>query len=147
MDRIKIVIEQEQVDNGALFIQGRINDTDLPGIFNVEAFFAIKESKGLVPLFTCGCGIFGCGGYFVNISCTDTALILQNSYHRFNRSLQAEFEYHLDWQQVSNIAQEIFSYLQKLYERNPQAYVTTGYGGENLLNHLPDFRKSPLLVL
>jgi hypothetical protein len=69
-----------------------------------------------------------------------------NSYHRFNRSLQSAFAYHLDWQQVSNIAQEILIYLQKLHERNPQAYVTTGYGGENLLNRLPDFRKSSLLV-
>ncbi len=147
MDRIKIVIEQEQVDNGALFIQVRVNDNDLPGILNIEAFFAIKESKGLVPLFTCGCGDFDCAGSYVNISCTDTALILQNSYHRFNRSLQAAFAYHLDWQQVSTVAQEILSNLQKIYERNPQAYVTTGYGGENLLNRLPDFRKSPLLVL
>jgi hypothetical protein len=146
MDRIKIIIEQEQVDDGALFIQVRINDHDLPRILNVEAFFVIKESNGLVPLFTCGCGIFGCGGYYVNVSCTDTALILQNSYHRFNRSLQSAFEYHLDWQQVSTIAQEILIYLQKLQERNPHAYVTTGYGGENLLNRLPDFRKSPLLV-
>ncbi len=147
MDRIKIAIEQEQVDNSALFIQVLINDNDLPGILNIEAFFVIKESNGLVPLFTCGCGDFDCDGSYVNISCTDTELILQNSYHRFNRSLQSAFEYHLDWQQVSTIAQEIFIYLQKLHERNPQAYVTTGYGGENLLNRLPGYRKSPLLVL
>ncbi len=147
MDHIKIIIEQEQGDNGVLFIHVRINDNDLPGILNIEAFFAIKESNGLVPLFTCGCGDFDCDGYYVNVSCTATALILQNSYHRFNRSLQSEFEYHLDWQLVSNIAQEILTYLQKLYERNPQAYVTTGYGGENLLNRLPVYRKSPLLAL
>ncbi len=146
MDRIKIIIAQEQVDNGALFIQVRINDNDLPGILNIEAFFVIKESNGLVPLFTCGCGDFECGGFYVNISCTDTALILQNSYHRVNRSLQSEFEYHLDWQQVSTMAQEIFIYLQKLHMRDPQAYVTTGYSGENLLNRLPDYRKSPLLA-
>ncbi len=61
------------------------------------------------------------------------------------RSLQSVFEYHLDWQQVKAIAQEIFSYLQKIYEHNSQAYVTLGYTGENLLDCLPDYRRSSLL--
>jgi hypothetical protein len=147
MDWIKITIEQEHEGAGALFIQVHINGNNLPGILNVEAFFDIKESNGLVPLFTCGCGDFSCGGSYVCISCTDTALILRNSYHRFNRSLQSSFEYHLDWLQVRNIAQEIFSYLQKLHERYPRAYVTTGYTGDNLLDHLSNYRKSPLLAL
>ncbi len=146
MDRIKITIEQELVDDGALFIQVSINDNNLPGILDVERFFAIKQQDGLVPLFTCGCGDFGCGGYYVNVSCADTALILHNGYHRFNRSLEFEFEYHLDWQQVRDTAEEILSYLQKIQERNPLAYVTRGHIGENLLDHLPHYRKSAILV-
>lgn len=58
MDQIEIIVEQEQVDNGAIFIQVHMNDNNLPGILNVEAFFAIKEEYELVPLFTCGCGDF-----------------------------------------------------------------------------------------
>ena len=38
------------------------------------------------------------------------------------------------------------TYLQKVYERNPGAYVTTGHAGENLLDRLSDYRKSLLLV-
>src|SRR5216684_4430789 len=110
MDRMKITIEQERVDDGALFIQVYIN------------------------------------GYYTNVSCTDAALILRNGYHRFNRSLQAEFEYHLDWQQVRGIAEEILTFLQKLHARNPRAYVTTGYTGENLIDRIPDYRKSLLLI-
>ena len=146
MDRIKIIIEQEEVDNNVLFFQVRINGNDLPGILDVNAFFNLRESNGLSPLFVCGCGDFGCGGYYVGVSCTNTALILQNSYHRFNRSLQTAFEYHLAWSQVRNIAQEIFVYLQKIQERNPQANVTIGYCGDNLLDHLPEYSKSPLLA-
>ena len=146
MDRIEITIEQESADEGATFIQVHINGNAFRGILNVEAFFAIKQSSGLVPLFTCGCGDFGCGGYYVDVSCTDAALILHNSYHRFNRSLQSEFDYFLDWQQVRGIAQEILTYLEKIHERNPRAYVTTGYVGGNLLDHLPDYRKSLKLV-
>jgi hypothetical protein len=146
MDRIKINIEQESVDDGAIFIRVKINDNDLPGILNVEAFFAIKQENELVPLFTCGCGDFGCGGYYVNVSCADTALILRNSYHHFNQSLQSELDYKLDWQQVRNIAEEILTYLEKIREGKPKAYVTSGYGGENLINRLPNFRKSFLLV-
>ena len=146
MDRVKIIIEQERVDDGALFIQVHINGNDLPEILDIETFFAIKQQDGLVPLFTCGCGDFGCGGYYVNVSCTDAALILHNGYHRFHRSLELEFEYHLDWQQVKGIAEQILTHLEKLHERNPQAYVTMGHTGENLLDHLPDYRKSLILA-
>ena len=146
MDRIKITIEQESEESEAIFIGVQINGNDLPGILNVEAFFAIEQQNELVPLFTCGCGIFDCGGYYVNVSCTDTAFILRNGYHRFNQTLESEFEYHLDWQQVRNVAEEILTYLQKIHERNPGAYITSGYGGENLIDRMPDFHQSLLLV-
>lgn len=147
MDRIKIAIEQEYVDDGAMFISVYINGSIMPNILDVEAFFAIKQQNGLVPLFTCGCGDFDCGGYYVNVSCTDTALVLHNSYHRFNRTLQSQFQYHLDWQEVRGVAEEILVYLQEIHKRNPQAYVTTGHGGENLLNRVPDYLESSILVI
>jgi hypothetical protein len=145
MDRMKIVIEQDHVGTGALFIEVCINGDDMPGILDVEAFLTIKEAKGLVPLFTCGCGDFDCDGSYVDVDCTDAALILRNSYHHGNRSLQSAFAYHLDWPQVKGVAQEIFSYLQKIHERDSQAYVTHGYTGENLLDRLPIYRVSSLL--
>lgn len=145
MDHIEITIKREGVHGAAMFIGVQINDNDLPGILNVDKFFAIKQQNELVPLFTCGCGDFDCGGYYVNVSCTDIALILRNSYHRFNQSLESEFEYHLDRQQTRDIAEEIVSHLEKIHEENPRAYVTSGYGGENLINCLPKFRKSFLL--
>jgi hypothetical protein len=146
MDRIKITIEQDNGNGGAIFIEVQINDNDMHGILNVDAFFTIKHENGLVPLFTCGCGDFGCGGYYVNVSCTETAFILRNSYHRFNHSLESEFEYHLDWQQVRNVAEEILTYLEKIYERNQGAYITSGYGGENLIDRMPGYHQSFLLV-
>ena len=124
----------------------QINGNDLPGILNVDAFFAIEQKNELFPLFTCGCGDFDCGGYYVNVSCTDTALILRNGYHRFNQFLESEFEYQLDWPQVRYIAEEILTYLQKIHKRNPEAYITSGYGGENLIDSMPDFHQSLLLV-
>ena len=146
MDRIEITIEQEDSDDGAMFVGVQINGNDMPGILNVEAFLAIKQENELVPLFTCGCGDFGCRGYYVNVSCTETAFILRNGYHRFNQTLESEFEYHLDWQQVRNVAEEILTYLEKIYMRNPGAYITSGYGGENLIDRMPDFHQSLLLV-
>jgi hypothetical protein len=146
MDKMEITIEQEQFDNGAMFIQVYMNDNKLPGILNVEAFFAIKQENGLVPLFTCGCGDFDCKGYYVNVLCTNTALILHNGYHRFNHSLESEFEYQLDWQQARNVAEDIITYLEKIQERNPGAFITTGYFQDNLINHLTDYRQSFLLV-
>lgn len=146
MERITITIEQESEDGGAIFIGVQVNGNDLPGILNVEAFFAIEQQNELVPLFTCGCGDFGCGGYYVNVCCTKTDLILRNGYHRFNHSLESEFEYHLDWQQVRSIAEEILTYLEKIYDRNQGAYITSGYGGENLIDRIPDYLNSLLLI-
>jgi hypothetical protein len=146
MDQIEITIKQEDSDGEAIFIDLQINVNDMPGILNVEAFFAIKKDHELVPLFTCGCGDFDCGGYYVNVSCTDTALILRNCHHRYIYSLPSEFEYQLEWQQVRSIAEEIITYLEKIQKRNPKAYVTTGYGGENLIDYLTDFRQSFLMV-
>jgi hypothetical protein len=73
MDRIEITINQEDNDDEAMFVGVHINGNDMPGILNVEAFFAIKRDHELVPLFTCGCGIFECEGYYVDVSCTVTA--------------------------------------------------------------------------
>jgi hypothetical protein len=146
MDQIEITIKQEDSDGGAMFVDVHINGNDMPGILNIEAFFAIKQENALVPLFTCGCGIFDCGGYYVNVSCTDTAFILRNGYHRFHQSLESEFEYQLDWQQVRSITGEILTYLEKIHERNPRAFITTGYFRDNLISHLSDFRRSFLLV-
>ena len=146
MDRIKITIEQEFVEDGPMFVSVYINGQTMYGILNLEAFFAVKEQQGQMPLFTCGCGDFGCGGYFVDVACTDEALILHNSYHRFNHTLEAEFEYFLDWQQVRGVAEEIIMYLQKVQERNPQAFVTQGYGGENLLDRISEYCRSRIFV-
>ena len=146
MDHIEITIERDNNDDGAIFTRVQINGNDLPGILNVEAFFAIKQEKELVPLFTCGCGDFDCDGYYVNVSCTDTALILRDGHHRYIYSLPSEFEYQLEWQQVRDVAEEILTYLQKIHERNSKAYITTGYGGENLIDHLTEFRQSFLMV-
>ncbi|HEY6285487.1 MAG TPA: hypothetical protein VIX20_07485 [Ktedonobacteraceae bacterium] len=146
MDQIEITIKHESIDGEAMFVVVQINGNDMPGILNVEAFFAIKQENELVPLFTCGCGDFGCGGYYVNISCNETGLILRNCHHRYIYSLPSEFEYQLEWQQVRSIAEEIITYLEKIQKRNPKAYVTTGYGGENLIDYLTDFRQSFLMI-
>jgi hypothetical protein len=146
MDQIEIIVEQEQVENGAMFINVQMNGINLPGILNVEVFFAIKKEHEFVPLLTCGCGDFDCNGYYVNVSYIDRTLILRNGYHRFNQTLESEFEYQLDWQQVRDIAEEILTYLEKIHERNPRAFITTGYFQDNLISHLPDFRESFLLV-
>ena len=146
MDQIEITIKQEDSDGEAMFVGVHINGNDMPGILNLEAFFAINQENELVPLFTCGCGIFDCGGYFVNVSCTDTAFILRNGYHRFHQTLESEFEFQLDWQQVRSIAEEILTYLEKIHERNPGAFITTGYSQDNLIDHLIDYRQSFLMV-
>lgn len=142
---IKIMIEQEYEYNGPISVKVSLNESILPGILNIEEFFFIKQQNGLVPLFTCICGDFGCGGRYINVTSTSTGLVLRNLYYP-NRTLAEDFKYFLDWQQARNIAQEILASLENVRQHNPQAHVTVGYGGNNLLERLPDYRKSLLLA-
>lgn len=144
MDRIHIRLEQAYEDGGPLSVHVVLNGDTMPGILDIGAFFSIQPEGGCLPLFTCSCGDFGCGGHFVDVLCTSAGLLLRNLY-RPDRSLQKACRYHLDWQQVKNTAQEILTILEQIHEHNAQASVTVGHVGPNLLDRLPRYRQSYLL--
>ncbi|MFE5318358.1 hypothetical protein ACFQ88_06590 [Paenibacillus sp. NPDC056579] len=49
----------------SLYINGnKLNEDE---VFVEEEFFKSLLNPGKYPLFTCTCGIFGCGGYYVQV--------------------------------------------------------------------------------
>lgn len=63
--KISLVINGEQCDEGEMFV--------------VEQFFDSLLYPGEYPMFTCTCGIFGCGGYYVNVIRRDIVVYGENS--------------------------------------------------------------------
>ena len=126
-------------DSAAIAIVITINAHKLPDILDVDEFFKAIRKSGRFPLFTCGCGHFGCSGYYVDVVCTATAWVLRNRYHPHNEQLMEEFEYHIPWQQVRTVAQEIVNYLQGLQVQYPHHEITAGVVGLNLTSHIADY--------
>ncbi len=50
-----------------------------------------------------------------------------------------EFEYHILWQQVKTVAQEIVNYLQALHVQYPHHEIAAGVVGLNLTSHIADY--------
>lgn len=49
----------------SLYING--NKLDEDEVFVEDVFFNSLLYSGKYPMFTCTCGIFGCGGYYVDV--------------------------------------------------------------------------------
>lgn len=68
-----------------LYVNGvRLNEED--EVFVVIEFFNSLSQQGQLPMYTCSCGIFGCGGFYVHVSYKDQGVIWeteQSTYRKF----------------------------------------------------------------
>ncbi|MDQ0914561.1 hypothetical protein [Paenibacillus sp. V4I5] len=67
----------------------RLNE-DEDEVFVVTEFYNSLTSQGKFPMFTCSCGIFGCGGFYIDVHYKDDIVIWgaeQSTYkkHLFSR--------------------------------------------------------------
>lgn len=103
--KIGLVINGEQCDNEEMFV--------------VEQFFNSLLHPGEYPMFTCTCGIFGCGGYYVNVSHTSEGILWSTERTPFkefselphlNRTI-----FHFTWEGIVSVAQQFLSQLEHLH--------------------------------
>lgn len=106
-------------------------DEQLPEVLDISQFFTAIHTSGRYPLFTCGCGVFGCGGYYVDVECTRDAWILKNRYASTfdpdNAPLIEECEYHIPWEDVKKAAHEIRDLLKISRQGKPGITISVGY--------------------
>src|SRR5579872_4127979 len=63
-----------------LYAAAVVNGQELPEVLDIGVFFGALTGAGVRPLFTCTCGVFGCGGYYIGGARTAEAWIWRNRY-------------------------------------------------------------------
>ena len=109
-------------------------------ILDIEAFFAAWNAAGLVPLFTCTCGSFGCGGYYVGVSSDARAWVLRDWYGALDKVRHDRFEYRIPWEQVRYTATQIVEAISALREDAPLP-IRCGFAGTDLAPRVDAYRQ------
>lgn len=125
-----ITNEESSIRGIGIFVELYVGDSKMDDILDIAVFFQAIKDGGRYPLFTCICGCFGCGGYYVDIECTDDAWIMKNKFHPHNKEvLVEEFEYHFPWARVYMVATQIKDHLLRIIEKHPRTLLATGESG------------------
>ncbi len=124
-----------------IFVRAVINGNELEDILDIDEFFRSPGTAGLQPLFTCDCGNFGCGGYYVYVDTTPSAWVLRNRYHPLEKQLVTKFEYQVAWSQVRDAARRIAGTLGEVHAARPEAQIFSGVYGQDLTGQIADYSK------
>lgn len=97
----------------SLYINGnKLHEDEL---FVVEEFFKSLLNPGKYPLFTCTCGIFGCGGYYVEIIHEDESVIwLTEQSPIDDRTVKSSNKFVFPWDQIINFSEELIQKFENL---------------------------------
>lgn len=136
---VQLSHEPSPVGGISVFAKVLVGKKRMPDILDVAIFFQALEHSGRYPLFTCECGCFGCGGYYVEVECTKQEWILRNTYHPLEKRLLERFEYHVVWKQVYQAARQIKNYVAQVAKTHPGLAIMSGAVSElDLKEYLAD---------
>ncbi|MFE4709804.1 MULTISPECIES: hypothetical protein [unclassified Paenibacillus] len=97
----------------ALYINGEKLDQD--EVFVVNEFFQSLLCPGKYPMFTCTCGIFGCGGYYVEVIHEVEHVSWLTEHSPFlDRSIKTINKFVFSWGQLINFSEELIQKLEEL---------------------------------
>lgn len=112
---------------------------------DIDVFFDSLIHGGVKPLFTCDCGTFGCGGYYVEVIHSDEAYIIRNSYKPYdNVNLDAvieEFEYSFSWQDILSIAKQICFDLRTAKRNDTESIICSGAYGIDISHKVKNYEE------
>ena len=127
----------------SLFVEVEFEGHKMKDILNIEGLFSVFREQGYIPMFTCACGTFWCGGYYVKIEHLADGIVLKNGYKPVEKPTENDviqrFEYTLTWENLFIIANEILNKLIWLKHTYPDYDVCSGTFGEGLLNRLDNY--------
>ncbi len=96
----------------SLYINGDKLDED--EVFVEDVFFKSLLSSGEYPMFTCTCGIFGCGGYYVDVVHDDETLIWTTQQSPFkDRTIKSTNRFIFSWINIIEFTEELIQGLEK----------------------------------
>lgn len=131
MDILAVSVQQEQ--RLGLYATAVVNGQELSGILEIDAFFTALTSDGLYPLFTCNCGVFECGGRYVDVLCGAGAWVWRNRYapSRIPRRehILEKLEFSFAWTDVYATAVGVLDNLRRAGEEHLyRSHATPLYG-------------------
>jgi hypothetical protein len=138
---------QDQQDGRRIDFRFRavINGKQLPEVFSFCVLPDAIRKSGRYQLFTCTCGIFGCGGYWVDVECTKEAWIWKNGFYPADEDepeeqwLMYEFDYRIPWSQVRVAMGQIREAILESRKLQPNYWIVSPLCAEPFL----DFEKMP----
>ena len=141
MDTLKIARFQYDIRHQLrwieVYITVQVNDHELPHILDFAVFTKAIQAGGRHPLFTCGCGNFGCGGYYVDIEVVEQSWNMINRYSPVgeNEILEA-FKYQIPWIQVRDVYRYLLEKIRLLHNGEPALPIHWGVLG-NAVDRMP----------
>lgn len=84
-------------------------------VFVVEEFFKSLLNPGVYPLFTCTCGIFGCGGYYVEVIHEAERVIWLTEQSPFDdRTIESSNKFIFSWDQIIEFSRDLIQKFEDL---------------------------------
>ncbi len=95
-----------------------INDKKLDDVFVIDCFFDSLFKEDTYPMFTCTCGVFGCGGYYVKVTNSEVGMIWETQQSPFVdapvEEVNKSFNFIFSWSNIINFAEDLILNLKKL---------------------------------
>jgi hypothetical protein len=128
-----------------LYASAVVNGRELPDVIDIDVFFEALTGSGPLPLFTCTCGVFGCGGYYVGVARDDSAWIWRNRYapdDEPNLGHVTEVgELRFAWPEVRAVATDLLATLRALQRDKPGVRLMAASTGIDLRNRLDHYEE------
>lgn len=151
MEPFKLEFEYEESpasNNGiGFFITVWFNDVNMKDILDVDEFFKVIDTAGISPLFTCSCGGFGCGGYYVEAIHEKTGIVFKNSYKPLETvaesSIIERFEFTVSWEEIYRMGKQILDLLEEIIAKWPGYLIFSGsYSELDLAERIDCYRET-----
>ncbi|AKG36177.1 hypothetical protein [Paenibacillus durus] len=84
-------------------------------VFVEDVYFKSLLYPGKYPMFTCTCGIFGCGGYYVNVVHNYETMIWTTQQSPFmERTIKSSNKFVFSWRNIIEFTEELIQRLEEL---------------------------------
>lgn len=119
-----------------------VNEGKIGENFDVHQVFVTLGKSGMLPLFTCACGHFGCGGGYVDVIWGRRIISLKNLYKPYDvpsktaESLAEQFEHAISRDTWGELLQNLLDELSALVNKKSLTNLTIGASGINLCENL-----------
>ena len=143
--QLAINYEESPASNNGIgvWVQVAVSNMEFPDILDIDEFFqALKNSDHQVsPLFTCVCGSFGCGGYYLESEPQDKVWVWRNHYDPLEQQLIRKFQHAFSWEDIQRVARELVGVLEELQHMHPGAEIFSGTYGLDLAPRIAQYRE------